>query len=86
VPILLQKSKFGSAENRRDPLKSGLEAKQFGGRSRAGAAVGRAKRTSGLIKPPVGDRPPVAPPPSVPSPTKPTFNRDHEPEGGGSSS
>ena len=47
----------------------------------------RAEHKSGLIK----TRPPVtalrsAPPPSGPSPAETTFNRDHNPDGGGSSS
>jgi hypothetical protein len=45
----------------------------------------RAKRKSGLIRPPAGDALRSAPPPSDPSPAKPTFNRDHEPQGGSSS-
>ena len=46
----------------------------------------RDKRKSGLIKPPVGDGPPVGSASLRPSPAEPTFNRHHEPEGGGSSS
>ncbi|MGY4298929.1 hypothetical protein ACVWXN_007024 [Bradyrhizobium sp. i1.4.4] len=48
----------------------------------------RAKRKSGLIKTPTaGDGPPVgSTPPSGPSPAETTFNRDHNPDGGGSSS
>ncbi len=39
----------------------------------------RAKRKSGLIKPPAGDGPPVGSASSVPSPADATFNRDHNP-------
>ena len=41
----------------------------------------RAKRKSGLIKPPAADGPPVGSA-SLPSAAEPTFNRHHEPEGG----
>ncbi|MBP1059218.1 hypothetical protein JOE51_000685 [Bradyrhizobium japonicum] len=47
----------------------------------------RTKRKSGLIQPPpAGDGPPVGSASSGPSPAETTFNRDNNPDGGGSSS
>ena len=45
----------------------------------------RAKRKSGLIKAPAADGPPVGSASLRPVSGGPTFNRQHEPEGGGSS-
>ncbi len=46
----------------------------------------RVERKSGLQPPPAGDGAPVGSASLRPSPSETTFNRDHDPDGGGSSS